>query len=49
MVRIQGGSSPNNMTVSGFESVEAVQLQDYWMDRYEVTNKQFKRFGDGGG
>ena len=49
MVRIQGGSSPNNMTVSGFESVEVVQLQDYWLDRYEVTNKQFKRFVDGGG
>ena len=43
-VRVPGGRSPNNMTVSGFESVEAVQLQDYWMDRYELTNKQFKRF-----
>jgi serine/threonine protein kinase/formylglycine-generating enzyme required for sulfatase activity/dienelactone hydrolase len=49
MVRVPGGRSPNNMTVSGFESVEAVQLQDYWMDRYELTNKQFKRFVDGGG
>ena len=49
MVRIQGGSSRHNMIVSGFESVEVVQLQDYWMDRYEVTNKQFKRFVDGGG
>jgi formylglycine-generating enzyme required for sulfatase activity/dienelactone hydrolase len=49
MVRIQGGSSPNKMTVSGFEHVDSVQLQDYWMDRYEVTNKQFKRFVDGGG
>jgi eukaryotic-like serine/threonine-protein kinase len=43
-VRVPGGRSPNNMTVSGFESVEAAQLQDYWMDRYELTNKQFKHF-----
>ena len=49
MVRIQGGSSPNNMTVSGFESVEAVEVQDYWMDQYEVTNTRFKRFVDSGG
>jgi formylglycine-generating enzyme required for sulfatase activity/dienelactone hydrolase len=49
MVRVPRGSSPNKMTVSGFESVEAVQLQDYWMDRYEVTNRQFKQFVDRGG
>ncbi|HXW07148.1 MAG TPA: protein kinase [Vicinamibacterales bacterium] len=49
MVRVQGGASPNKMTVSGFEHVETVQLQDYWMDRHEVTNAQFKRFVDGGG
>ena len=27
----------------------AVPLQDYWIDKYEVTNKQFKQFLDQGG
>ena len=26
-----------------------VQLDDYWIDRFEVTNRQFKEFVDGGG
>jgi eukaryotic-like serine/threonine-protein kinase len=26
-----------------------VDLQDYWLDKYEVTNKQFKQFVDSGG
>jgi dienelactone hydrolase/predicted Ser/Thr protein kinase len=26
-----------------------VDLPDYWIDTYEVTNRQFKRFVDGGG
>jgi tRNA A-37 threonylcarbamoyl transferase component Bud32/cephalosporin-C deacetylase-like acetyl esterase len=33
----------------GFEDVPAVLLRDYWLDRYEVTNKQFKEFLDKGG
>jgi formylglycine-generating enzyme required for sulfatase activity/predicted esterase len=49
MVRVPGGRSPNNMTVSGFENVEAVQLQDYWMDRDELTNRKFRRFVEAGG
>jgi eukaryotic-like serine/threonine-protein kinase len=27
----------------------AVRLPDFWMDKYEVTNKEFKRFVDAGG
>jgi serine/threonine protein kinase/formylglycine-generating enzyme required for sulfatase activity/cephalosporin-C deacetylase-like acetyl esterase len=49
MVRVQGGHSPYNMTVSGFENVEPIQVPDYWMDRYEVSNRQFKQFVDAGG
>jgi dienelactone hydrolase len=49
MVRVQGGRSPVSLIVTGFENLEPVQLQDYWMDRYEVSNKEFKRFDDGGG
>jgi cephalosporin-C deacetylase-like acetyl esterase len=41
MVRVSG--------VPGFERLDPVQLPDYWMDRYEVTNKQFKQFVDSGG
>jgi len=33
----------------GFEDLPAVTLGDYWIDRYEVTNKQFKKFLDQGG
>ncbi len=33
----------------GFEDLPPVPLEDYWLDRYEVTNKQFKDFLDGGG
>jgi cephalosporin-C deacetylase-like acetyl esterase len=29
--------------------VPAILLKDYWLDRYEVTNKQFKEFIDKGG
>jgi eukaryotic-like serine/threonine-protein kinase len=49
MVRVPGGRSPYSMIVSGFESVPPVQLQDFWMDRHEVSNRQFSRFVDDGG
>ncbi|MFI5168038.1 MAG: protein kinase [Thermoanaerobaculales bacterium] len=28
---------------------EEVQLPEYWLDRYEVTNREYKAFVDGGG
>ena len=30
-------------------SIRAVDLADYWLDKYEVTNHQFKQFVDEGG
>ncbi len=33
----------------GFEDVPEIMLGDYWLDRYETTNKQFKEFLDKGG
>jgi len=42
MVRIPGGPYAR----FGFPPVE---LADYWLDRYEVTNRQFKEFVDAGG
>jgi serine/threonine protein kinase/dienelactone hydrolase len=41
MVRVSG--------VPGFTRPEAVRLTDYWIDKYEVTNRQFKEFVERGG
>ena len=49
MVRVSARAAPVQLIIPGFENVGLVALQDYWMDRYEVSNKQFKRFVDGGG
>jgi serine/threonine protein kinase/formylglycine-generating enzyme required for sulfatase activity/dienelactone hydrolase len=35
--------------LSGFDDLPPVAIEDYWLDRYEVTNKQFKEFVDEGG
>jgi len=35
--------------LAGFEALPTILLGDYWIDRYEVTNKQFKEFLDHGG
>jgi eukaryotic-like serine/threonine-protein kinase len=47
MVRIPGGEY--FALGSRFQSVKEIKFEDYWMDRYEVTNKEFKKFVDGGG
>jgi formylglycine-generating enzyme required for sulfatase activity len=47
MVRVPGGliraANPQ------FRSLEAIELGDYLMDRYETTNREYKRFLDAGG
>jgi serine/threonine protein kinase/dienelactone hydrolase len=47
MVRISGGEL--DVFFPGFEHVKAIQLGDYLMDRFEVTNREFRRFVDSGG
>ncbi len=42
MVRVEGGNFQ-------YRSAGTVALADYWLDKYEVTNKQFKEFVDRGG
>jgi dienelactone hydrolase len=42
MVRIPAGPFP-------FRPTQPVTLDEYWLDRYEVTNRQFKEFVDRGG
>jgi eukaryotic-like serine/threonine-protein kinase len=49
MVRIPG-QEKMELQIPGIEkAVSIVELPDYWMDRFEVTNKQFKEFVDAGG
>ena len=48
MVRIPGGKV--DLEIPGIEkTVSSVDLPDFWMDRFEVTNKKFKEFVDAGG
>ena len=42
MVHVPGGTFQ-------FRSAAPVQLASYWLDKYEVTNRQFKEFVDRGG
>jgi formylglycine-generating enzyme required for sulfatase activity/predicted esterase len=42
MVRVAGGNFQ-------YRSAGTVALADYWLDKYEATNKQFKEFVDRGG
>ena len=41
MVYVRGGSSRDGTTT--------LKLPDFWLDRYEVTNREYKRFVDAGG
>ena len=47
MVRIPGGTV--NLELERFYDLPPIEIPDYWMDRYEVTNKQFKQFVNSGG
>lgn len=42
MVRVPGGPFMHDM-------FPPIELGTYWLDRYEVTNRQFKEFSDAGG
>jgi len=35
--------------IAGFEALPAVRVATYWIDKFEVTNAEFKRFVDQGG
>jgi formylglycine-generating enzyme required for sulfatase activity/cephalosporin-C deacetylase-like acetyl esterase/predicted Ser/Thr protein kinase len=47
MVRVRGGNVQLRMAVIGY--LPPVELEDFLMDKYEVTNRQFKEFIDRGG
>jgi dienelactone hydrolase/predicted Ser/Thr protein kinase len=49
MVRVQGDEVPATIFVPGLDHLSPIQLASFWIDRYEVSNKQFKEFVDAGG
>jgi formylglycine-generating enzyme required for sulfatase activity/dienelactone hydrolase/predicted Ser/Thr protein kinase len=40
---------PRELVIPGYEAIPALALGDFWIDQYEVTNRQFKAFVDHGG
>ena len=49
MVRVSARTSPYPLAIPGFDQVDPVPLPDYWLDKYEVTNREFKRFVESDG
>jgi dienelactone hydrolase len=49
MVRVSAAGMPFSIFIPGLDHLPEVQLGDYWIDRYEVTNAAFKKFVDDGG
>lgn len=47
MIRVPGGTYA--LSIPGLASIDSVTVGDYFIDRYEVTNRDFKRFVDAGG
>lgn len=45
MVRVSGGKLESSRLVL----LKPVELEDYWMDQFEVSNQRFKKFVDAGG
>lgn len=49
MVRVSSGNRSVRLDIPGYEQLPSILLEDYWIDRYEVTNRQFKEFVSHGG
>jgi formylglycine-generating enzyme required for sulfatase activity/tRNA A-37 threonylcarbamoyl transferase component Bud32/predicted esterase len=47
MIRVPGGKI--SCSVPSLDHLPPIDSEDYFMDEFEVTNKQFKEFVDGGG
>lgn len=47
MVKVRGGDA--DLQTPGLDHIPAVKLGDYLLDRFEVTNREYKRFVDAGG
>jgi formylglycine-generating enzyme required for sulfatase activity/dienelactone hydrolase/predicted Ser/Thr protein kinase len=40
---------PRELVIPGYEGLPTLALGDFWVDQYEVTNRQFKAFVEHGG
>ena len=49
MVRVSAAGESFGLVFPGLGHLPPVTLPDYWIDRHEVTNREFKRFVDDGG
>ncbi len=49
MVRVSPAKYFKTLFIPGYEGMPELALKDYWIDQYEVTNRQFKVFVDQGG
>jgi len=49
MVHVTAGDQPRLATIAGLNHLPPRRLRDFWIDRFEVTNRDFKRFVDAGG
>jgi eukaryotic-like serine/threonine-protein kinase len=49
MALVSPANYPLTLYIPGYEGMPELALKDYWIDRYEVTNRQFKAFLDQGG
>ena len=49
MVRVSPAHYVKVLFIPGFEGMPELDLPDYWIDQYEVTNRQYKAFVDAGG
>lgn len=47
MVRVNGGET--EVAMPGLSRLERLELPDFYMDKHEVTNSEYKRFVDAGG
>ena len=47
MVRVPGGT--DGLEIPGFDQYPAVAIDDFLIDRHEVTNEEYKKFVDAGG
>jgi dienelactone hydrolase len=49
MVHVTAGDQPRIALIAGLDHLPPQRLRDFWIDRFEVTNRDFKRFVDAGG
>jgi Sulfatase-modifying factor enzyme 1 len=49
MFRVSPAKIPKELSIQGYETIPQLPLEDYWIDQYEFTSRQFKAFVDQGG